>query len=163
MTKKLISLLLIVLLLLPVLAQAGASTLELWKLLATPTPKPALHVDVVDEDGDGYGQWKKGKNDMFQFRCKVYNHHETKKVKAFELYLYADNVWGEPVYEEGVYYYHTTTKKINPGSSAYSDYFNVPDRSQIAAVHVGVKRVIYTDDTVEEVSDVDYAYWEIDW
>lgn len=160
MTKRLISLLLIILLLVPALAQASVPKLD---DLLKAALQPAIHVDVLNEGEGGYGQWKKGKDDMFQFRCKVYNHHETKKVKAFELYLYADDVWGDPVYGEGVYYYHTTTKKINPGSNVYSDYFNVPDCSQIAAVYVGVKRVIYTDDTVEEVPDVDYGYWEIEW
>lgn len=126
------------------------------------------HVKLVDEDvwgneTGGAGQWEKTSNNRMKFRCKVYNHHSSKTIKAFELYIYATNVWGERLYGETSVYYGTTTREIKPGGNAYSDYLVIPQRNSIDQVYVGVKRVVYTDGTQETTEDVDYRYWTIKW
>lgn len=112
---------------------------------------------------NGYGQWEKVSNNRMNMRVKVKNITRTKTIKAFELYMYATDIYGDRIYGEDIIYRATTTKKISPGSTVYSDYMTLPNRNQIDQVHVAIKRIVYTDGTVRENFSPDYFYWNIKW
>ena len=116
-------------------------------------------VPLIFED-NARGEWKKEKNDQLSFRVKVTNCSRGHTIRAFELYFYATDVWEDKVYGNSIYY-GTTTKTIKPGSSAFSDYFLLPNRSQIGKVYCGVKKVIFSDGTIRENNTVDYSSWTI--
>ena len=111
---------------------------------------------------EGYGQWEFPGNDRIRMRVKVTNTAKSKTVKAFEMYMYAVDVWGDPIYGEDMVYYGTTEKTVSPGETVYSDYITMPDKSQVDTVYAGIHKIIYTDGTIKEASPVDYYYWEID-
>lgn len=116
-------------------------------------------VPLVFPDGSR-GQWQNAKGDKLSFRAKATNTSRSRTVKAFELYMYATDVWGDKIYGTSIYY-GTTSKTIKPGQAAFSDYFLLPNRSKISRVWCGVKKVIFSDGTVRENSTVDYSYWTI--
>lgn len=120
-------------------------------------PYPAL----VLPDG-GWGEWKFTGNNKLQMRVKVENESPTKVVKAFEIYMYATDVWNEPIYGKDYVYYETTEKRIEPLETAMSAYVTMPNANKIDRVYAGVHRVVYTDGTVEEADVVEYSYWDID-
>ena len=106
------------------------------------------------------GTWQKLSGDKMKARFTVTNPSEaTKTVKAFELYLYATDVWGDRIYGDSVYYW-TTKKNIAPGKSAYSDYCTIPDRSDVDQLHVAIKKFVYTDGTIVEIEEKDLNYWK---
>lgn len=112
------------------------------------------------------GQWQKVSGNKMQARFSVYNPAESDKtVKAFELYVYAKDVWGNRIYGDTTYYYWTTKKNVAPGKSVYSDYCTIPDRSEVETLHVAIKKFIYTDGTIVEIKDDDLDYWKwtINW
>ena len=82
-------------------------------------------------------------------------------MKAFELYMYAIDVWGDAIYGEDMVYYATTTTTVAPGKTVYSDYITMPNRSQIDQIYVGISKVIYTDGTVVEADNIEYSSWTI--
>jgi len=152
--------LLLALMLLPVHAMAAISLDDLLEKIAIESPAPTLNFD------DAYGRWEKVSGDKLKFRCKIHNPSQTKTVKAVELWLYAEDVWGDRIYGENTYYSWTTTKKIEPGETVYSDDIIVPNRSEIEMVYVAVARYIYTDgtDAVEiPHEELNYHWWEIKW
>ncbi len=137
---------------------ASASMLELlYSSYAKPYQEPWVPLVFLD---DARGQWRNGKNGQLGFRAKVTNTSRTHTVRAFEFYLYATDVWGDKIYGDTIYY-GTTTKTIKPGQSAFSEYFLLPNRTQISQVWCGVKKVIFSDGTVRENDTVDYSYWTI--
>lgn len=137
---------------------ASASMLELlYSSYATPYQEPWVPLVFLD---DARGQWRNAKNGQLGFRAKVTNTSRTHTVRAFEFYLYATDVWGDKIYGDTIYY-GTTTKTIKPGQSAFSEYFLLPNRTQISQVWCGVKKVIFSDGTVRENNTVDYSYWTI--
>ena len=137
----------------------------------TTTPAPAkLNIALTYTDYNSYpykekgsGQWYEGSNNTLKFHCKVYN-HSWRTVKAFELYYYAKDVWGDKLYGSTIYY-ETTNREIKPDGNGWSEYVWLPRRKDIDRVYVGIKRVVYTDGTVEVVDDddIDYRYWTITW
>ena len=137
---------------------ASASMLELlYSSYAKPYQEPWVPLVFLD---DARGQWRNGKNGQLGFRAKVTNTSRTHTVRAFEFYLYATDVWGDKIYGDTIYY-GTTTQTIKPGQSAFSEYFLLPNRTQISQVWCGVKKVIFSDGTVRENDTVDYSYWTI--
>jgi len=116
-------------------------------------------VPLVFQEG-ARGEWQNAKSNQLSFRAKVTNTSRTRTVKAFEFYMYATDVWGDKIYGSSIYY-GTSSKTIKPGQSAFSDYFLLPNRSQISKVWCGVKKVIFSDGTVRENSTVDYDSWTI--
>lgn len=137
---------------------ASASMLELlYSSYATPYQEPWVPLVFLD---DARGQWRNGKSGQLGFRAKVTNTSRTHTVRAFEFYLYATDVWGDKIYGDTIYY-GTTTKTIKPGQSAFSEYFLLPNRTQISQVWCGVKKVVFSDGTVRENDTVDYSYWTI--
>ena len=147
-------------------------TLTLMVMLLPAQPAKADLADVLDiragrrvefEDG-ARGEWKKLSGDRIQVRFKVTN-NTSKTVKGFELYVYATDIWGERIYGESTYYYWTTTKKIAPGKSAFSDWTTLPDRSRVDRLYCVIKRVAFTDGTIREIEDskLEYGYWTVEW
>ncbi|GHU83259.1 hypothetical protein FACS1894196_2840 [Clostridia bacterium] len=137
------------------------------KPAAKPTPRPTAQPKtartLVIPEG-AYADWELvSRNKNMKFRISVRNTDAKKTVRAFELYLYATDVWGETVYGADQVYYWTTTKNIKPGSTVKSDYTTVSYSSDIQSVHVGIHRVIYTDGTSYTVPDEDIVYdqWDI--
>ena len=74
--------------------------------------------------------------------------------------MYATDVWGDKIYGDKLYY-GTSSKTVKPGASVYSDYFLLPNRSQIATVWCGIKKVIFSDGTIRENDTVDYTSWTV--
>ena len=107
-------------------------------------------------------EYNKLKGDKFKFRVQVENASSLRTVRAFELRAYITNVWEEPVYGDGYYYYETTRCTIAPNGIAYSDYLIIPNRSDIYKVWVGISRVEYNDGTYAEADEIDYWYWTFD-
>ena len=117
-------------------------------------------VPLTIRDGAN-GTWMKLKGDKIKFRVQVTNVSRNRTVKAFEIYMYAVDVWGDRIYGSDTVYYGTTTKKVAPGKTVYCDYFVMPNRSRINKVYVGVKKVVFTDGTIRENSSVDYTSWTL--
>lgn len=138
-----------------------AIALLLALVLALPLQAQAA---LVFEDG-ARGTWTKLSGDKMKARFTVTNDSSCDTIRAFELYAYATDVWGERIYGEKTIYYWTTKKNVGPGKSVYSDYVTIPDRSDVDKLHVGVKRYVYDDGTVIEHNDwdVDYSTWTVTW
>ena len=60
-------------------------------------------------------------------RVKVTNTAKRKTIKAFEMYMYAVDVWGDPIYGEDMVYYGTTEKTVSPGQTVYTCLLNTSD------------------------------------
>lgn len=133
------------------------SSEEIRKLLAK-------DAGLVIEDG-ARGTWSKLNGNKMKARFTVTNHSDCETIRAFELYAYAENVWGERIYGDTTVYYWTTKKNVAPGKSVYSDYVTIPDRSEVDKLHVGIKRYVFEDGIVVEHddADVDYSQWTIEW
>lgn len=121
---------------------------------------PAMALYIKD---DAYAEWYNLSGDKIQIHFQVTNKAKHKTVKAFELYAYATNVWGNRIYGTTTVYYWTTTKNVKPGATVYSDYVTMPDRSEINTIYCGISRIIYTDGSIETLEDdeVDYSAWSI--
>ncbi len=114
---------------------------------------------VITQDCNA--QWDYVDGDILKIRFQVTNIAKKKTAKAFELYVYAKDAWGNEIYGTDMVYYETTTEIIAPGDTIYSDYIYLPNRSKIDQVHVGVNKIVYSDGTVVEADRVDYVYWTI--
>lgn len=113
---------------------------------------------------ESYGTWKKLSGDKLQMNITVHNISRLKFIKAFELYIYATDVWGEPIYGEDWVYYETTKKDIAPGQSVKSVDFVIPNRSEIETVYCAINKIVYADGTVKEAErPLNYANWLIRW
>ena len=131
------------------------------KPTARPTATPA-YMPLQFFKG-AYVEWKDLDNDMFKIRVQVRNTSLLHEVKAFELYMYATDVYGDRIYGEDRVYYATTKRAVEPrGGVVYSDYLTVPCRSQVDKVYFGINRAVYSDGTVVEASKIDYWNWTID-
>jgi len=120
-------------------------------------PDIALHIL-----NGAYAGWNYLDNDRLEIRFEVTNISQSRTVKAFELYVYAEDVWGDKIYGEDMVYYGTTTKNVGPGETVYSDYMRISDRSQISKVYCGINKIAYTDGSIKNMDKVEYACWEID-
>ena len=134
---------------------------------AKPTPKPtAAPANTYLELGffeGAYAEWEDVGNDMFKLRVQVRNNSSFESIKAFELYMYATDVYGDRIYGEDQVYYETTKTVVGPREVVYSDYFTVPGRREADRVYIGVHRIVYSDGTVVEASKIDYWYWTLEW
>ena len=132
---------------------------------SVPTPVPNSSASsgsrVLVFPDNANGQWQNVGTDQLKFRCQVQNVSGSDSIRAFELYLYPTDVWGNRLLGSDEVYYHTTNRQIHPGQTAYSDYFTIGDRAKTANVYVGIKRVILTDGTVYDYDDVEYWSWTI--
>jgi len=107
------------------------------------------------------GEWKYKDGNKISMRVKVTNSSRALTVTAFEIYMYAEDVWGDRIYGDTTVYYDTTTKTVAPGSTAFSDYITMPQRSEIYKIYAGVKKVRLSDGTTRENSTIDYSNWTI--
>lgn len=126
-------------------------------------PKTSDPKMVLYFKNGSYAEWEYLNGNKLKIHFQVTNKGKEKTVKAFELYVYAEDVWGNELYGNNVYY-ATTTKKVAPGKTVYSDYITIPKRSSIATVKCGIHKVAYTDGTTYTVPEtqIDYATWTID-
>lgn len=174
--KRYIGLLLCLLLIVCYLSPTPAlamrlNTNRLYINFSTPAPNTPrdLGAGFLKKDGSNWAEWETLSNGNFKIHFQVTNHetsyyskssyYNQPDVVAFELYVYAEDVWGEKIYGEGVHYYLTTVKNIKPGKTVYSDYFIISDAKKIYNVYCGVKRVKYANGKVEEVSDKEVKYY----
>ncbi|NLF26392.1 MAG: peptidoglycan-binding protein [Clostridiales bacterium] len=125
---------------------------------AQPYAEPSFSLELFTGSN---GQWENLSGDKLKMRVQVRNVAKHRTVKAFELYMYATDIWGERIYGENQVYYRTTTKNVGPGKTVYSDYMVIPNRSQIDKVYVGISKIVYSNGYVEEASSVEYWNWEI--
>lgn len=130
--------------------------LKLFGSYAARYSEPYIALQICDYSNMN---WYKEDNNKFKFRIQVENISKSRTIKAFELYAYATDVWGDEIYGDS-YYYETTKKDVGPGVRTYSDYFIIPRRDEICKVYVGVHKVIYSDGTIAEDYSVDYSNWE---
>ena len=124
------------------------------------TPSSSVSRPLVFPD-NANGQWEHVGSDQLKFRCQVQNVSDTDSIRAFELYLYPTDARGNRLIGADEVYYHTTSRQIHPGQTAYSDYFTIGSRASTANIYVGIKRVIMTDGTVYDYDDVEYWSWTI--
>lgn len=144
------------------LAGASASN-ETAKPTAKPTATPDSEYMPLQFFKGAYVEWKDLDNDMFKIRVQVRNNSLLKTVKAFELYMYATDIYGDRIYGADQVYYATTKREVAPrGGVVYSDYLTVPKRSEVDKVYFGINRIVYSDGTVVEASKIDYWNWTID-
>lgn len=114
---------------------------------SSPTYFPAPDID--------YGEWKKDGSNL-QIRVRVNNVDTRRTIRAFEVYMYARDVWGDLIYGENIVYYGTTKKTIKPGERAYSAYLTLPNRKDIDRVYAAVKRIVTTDNETIEFKDLNF-------
>ena len=105
-------------------------------------------------------EWKKYNGNKIGVRVEVTNRSRSHTVKAFDLYMYCEDIYGEPLYGEGTYYYGTTVKKVAPGKTVKSDYIVMPDYSKVARIYIAIKKVVFTDGEVRENDATDYWWWD---
>ena len=142
-----------------------------YTLVATTTDgsNKSVKITVYVEPEDGvtlyikngaYATWNSLSNDKFQIKFEISNQEYGRAVKAFELYVYAEDAWGNKIYGDSVYY-STTMRTVNPGSTVYSDNFVIPDRSKIYKVYCGIHKILYADGSTITIQDIDYGYWVV--
>lgn len=139
--------------------RGGIATNQTLQLLYHGDPIPYEDSDMVLEIlEEAYAEWETLSGDKLKIHFEVSNTGRQKTVKAFELFVYAEDVWGNKIYGDNVYY-DTTEKEVTPGATIYSDYFVIPDASEISKIYCGIHKVAYTDGTTYTVKDVEYCYW----
>ena len=151
----LIGALLLTLMLLP--ATQASAALDIEKLITSKKLITSIEENPVNLEL-GYMQWQSLDNNRLKVRFKVTNESSTKTVKAFELYVYAEDVWGERLYGDTTVYPGTTEKKIKPGETVYSDYIVIPDRRSISTICCRISRIAFTDGIVREYSSSEKEY-----
>lgn len=129
---------------------------------ARPTATPADEEIPLEFFQGGYIEWKDLDDDWFQVRVQVRNNSYDRTIKAFEIYMYATDVYGDRIYGDDWVYYETTKRTVEPRDIVYSEYFQVPRRSEVDRVYFGLHRIVYSDGTVAEASRIDYWYWTMD-
>ena len=104
------------------------------------------------------GEWRNASNRSLGFRAKATNTSRSRTIKAFEMTIYCTDVWGDKIYGSTVYV-GTTTKRIKPGESAFSEYFVLPQRDRISTIWAGISKVIFTDGTIRENYNISFTSW----
>jgi peptidoglycan hydrolase-like protein with peptidoglycan-binding domain len=115
---------------------------------------PAIELFITTET---VAEWYSRSGDELQIHFQVANKSKNRTVKTFELCVYATNAKGDQIYDKA--YYWTTTLNVKPGETVYSNYITLPDRSQIAQIHCGISKVVYSDGTTESLKDSMIDFW----
>lgn len=135
------------------------------KIAARPTQTPARldRIRSLSFSDSLWAEWEFSSNDKLSIRFEVTAGKE-KRIRSFELYLYAVDSRGRRIYGSNQIYHATTEKTIRAGQTGFSDYIILPKQSQIALVYCGIKQVTCSDGTVETVPDsqVEYYEWTIE-
>ncbi len=130
---------------------------------STPTPKPtntpaptARPIDDLRFADGNNANWEFLSNDKMKIRFKM--EARFYDVLAYELYLYAEDVWGNKIYGDDVYYYWTTQKTIRKGKTDWSDYCTIPNRSKVYNIYCGIKkrRVDFGDSPAATLSKINF-------
>ncbi len=141
----------------------------IYKLTATTTDgskkSATLTFHVVPENrvtlyfpNGSMAEWEDLKNNKLRIRFQVSNYNSGLQIKAFELYAYATDVWGNNIYNGNVYYW-TTNKNVKSGGKIYSDYVTLPNRNNISKVYCGIHKIMYSNGEIVELDNIDYASW----
>ena len=78
---------------------------------AEPTYAPEMLLILPE---GGYGEWQFADGDMLRMRVTVENTSPARAVEAFEIYMYAVDAWGDPLYGEDYVYYETRKNWWSP-------------------------------------------------
>lgn len=109
-----------------------------------------------------YIEWQKLSGDRLKIRVQVQNTSWNLSVKSFRVNMYADDLWGNRLWDDDWVYYEDTETYIGPGQTAYTNYFQVPDGDEIGTVHFGISDVYCTNGREYHISDVEYWYWPLE-
>jgi len=132
-----------------------------WYVAPTPTPAPEKAITLEIPFGS-YAEWNYISGNRLQFRLQVTNTSSRKIVKAYQLFLYTVDVWGNRLIPEDKVYTLDVEQTLNPGQKKYSTYINLGDANKIDRVYVAVDKVLYSDGTAKQVPKPNYTYWIID-
>ena len=142
---------------------SGVATQRMQYLLFEGQPKAYTDPEMaLSFPNNAYAEWNYPGGDKLKIHFQVKNTAKVRTVKAFELYVYAEDVWGNDLYDDYVYY-DTTTRTVKPGDTVYSDYMTIPDADDISTVYCAIHKVAYTDGTTYTVqeSKMHYVSWTI--
>ena len=109
-------------------------------------------------------RWESDSSDVLDLRVQVSNYSRKKTVTAYELYIFAEDLWGNKVFGDSVKIRATFENTINPGETIYSGHMYLPERKKISRFYAAVKRVKLSDGTICEnyiLDESDYTYWDI--
>ena len=109
-------------------------------------------------------RWESDSSDVLDLRVQVSNYSRKKTVTAYELYIFAEDLWGNKVFGDTVKIRATFENTINPGETIYSGHMYLPERKKISRFYAAVKRVKLSDGTICEnyiLDESDYTYWDI--
>lgn len=147
----------------PTLSLTGYVNRKYLSASNTPYQEPAVPIGMAV---NSYGEWKweDDRSDYLSIHMEVTNFSRTRSVSAFEIQVYAEDVWGKRIYGEKTVYTHTTIKNVKPGETVYSDYITIPNRSRIFKVYAAVTKARLSDGTICEHASIpqeSYVNWEI--
>lgn len=133
----------------------GSNKTASTKIRIYPSDMMTLDVGYIHWDYPGY--------DQLSVWFDVSNADYGVSVSAFELYVYATDIWGNRIYGENKVYYATTEKRLDPGQKVSSVKITLPNLSKISRVYVGVHKIKFNDSsrTVKTYDDVNYVYVDI--
>lgn len=138
--------------------QAAASDMDKWAACAfIVEPEDGVMLFFADS---AYASWDYISNKQLSIKFQVTNSIYGKNIKAFELYVYATDVWGNRLYGNSVYKV-TTAKNVYAGNTIYSNNIAIPDSDSIYRVYCGIHKVMYEDGTIATANQVDYCNWII--
>ncbi len=110
-------------------------------------------------------KWDSDATDLLNFRMEVTNYSNSKTITAFEVVYYGTDVWGEWLNGEDHFYAITTEKTVRPGETVTTDYMPINGRSRLDRIYAVIRKVRYSDGTVEQDYSIDensFEYWDID-
>jgi len=157
MKKRVFCLLLLLMLAFPMFGSAGLDLRSFRVLDRYKMRTGALHFPETSN-----ATWEKRNNNQLAFRCQLQNNGYRKAV-AYELYIYTEDVWGNRLPDEDEVYTFTVMKKLEKDQVGYTEYLLLPERKNIYKVYVGIKKVRYDDDIIEEFDDLEYYNWTIEY
>ncbi len=88
---------------------------RLFRGSAEPYTEPPFSLEIFSVSN---GQWENVSGDRLKMRIQVRNVANYRTVKAFELYMYATDVWGERIYGEDQIYYGYDHEEHRPRKTA---------------------------------------------
>ncbi|MBR4331073.1 MAG: trypsin-like peptidase domain-containing protein, partial [Clostridia bacterium] len=105
-------------------------------------------------------EWKLQLNNTLRIRFEIANNPYGKPIEAFELYAYAEDVWGNRINGDEIYYW-TTIKDLLPGEKIYSDYITIVNGIEIYQVVCGINKIKYSDGTIQRPAEKSGIAWAI--
>ncbi len=142
MTKRILSVLLVFVLLLPTVAFAVTSD-----------------TISVREPMDAQGTVKKVSSRRFSFRCQYKNYNTSKTVKSFDVVYYTADEYDD---QNSALTYENVPVRIKPYSTEWTTEIFAENVEHGYYLYIAVWRVTFTDGTREEldIDDVSYTRWD---